>query len=106
MVFLDRLDSSCPHHLFNTHLSILSSPSAVSHAGRIQSAKEVNMQTEEEQRDWSSDTWRIFAPISAIPWSLVYCTINLATAWLIRSLILYIHKIIKSRIGIAGHILC
>lgn len=68
-----------------------------SHAQRIQSAKHANMQTEEERRDWSSDTWRVFAPIAAIPWSLAYCTINLAAAGLIRMSIVHVHKTLRSR---------
>jgi hypothetical protein len=70
---------------------------AVSHAERIQSAKEANMQTEAERQDWASDTWRVFAPLFAIPYSLVYCTINLITAGLIRLLIMRFHQTIKSQ---------
>lgn len=69
---------------------------AVSHTERIQSAKYANMQTEAEKQDWSADTWRVFAPIIAIPWSLAYCTINLAAAGLIRLLILRLYQTIKS----------
>lgn len=68
-----------------------------SYAERIQSAKEANMQTEAERQDWTADTWRVFAPISAIPWSLAYCTINLAVAGLIRLLIVRLDQKIKSR---------
>jgi len=78
----------------------------VSHAERIQLAKRANMQTAAEQNDWTSDTWRVFAPIFAIQPALAYCTINLAAAWLIRSLILYILKMTKSKSGVAVHAFC
>ena len=63
------------------------------HANRIQSAKETNMQTEEERLDWSGDVWRVFAPIAAIPSSLFYCTMNLVVAGMIRFFILGLHRI-------------
>ena len=70
---------------------------ASSHAFRIQAAKEANMQTEEEKDDVSRDTWRVFAPIFAIPRAFIYCTINLIAAGLLRLLLQHIHKIIKSK---------
>lgn len=57
------------------------------HANHIQAAKQANMQTQEEIQDWTADTWRVFAPIFAIPASLKYCTINLAAAGFLRLLL-------------------
>ena len=56
------------------------------HGERIQWTKERNMETDAEQRDWTSDTWHQFAPITAIPAAVIYCVINLAVAQSIRVL--------------------
>lgn len=54
---------------------------AVFHANHIQHTKYVNMQTAAEQRDWSTDTWKVFAPITAIVYAIVYCSINAVLAY-------------------------
>lgn len=55
----------------------------VNHSNAIQSAKERYKQTAEELTDWSSDTWNSFAPITAVPYTLVYCLGNAALAYTI-----------------------
>jgi len=55
----------------------------VNHSNAIQSAKERYAQTAEEWSDWSSDTWNSFAPVTAIPYTLVYCLANAAIAYAI-----------------------
>jgi NADH:ubiquinone oxidoreductase subunit 5 (subunit L)/multisubunit Na+/H+ antiporter MnhA subunit len=57
----------------------------VFHANHIQSTKYHWMQTPEEEADWSSDTWRVFAPITSIPFVIVYCTANLVAAGSLRA---------------------
>lgn len=59
---------------------------AVFHANHIQYAKHANMWTVAEQMDWTSDTWRVFAPITAIPWALAFCLINAVVAYPIAEL--------------------
>lgn len=44
------------------------------------------MTTDAEMRDWASDTWHSFAPFTAIPVSVIYCSINLAAATLVRGI--------------------
>lgn len=46
----------------------------VTHAQRIQDTKLRHMRSDAEWQDWSSDTWRVFAPIVAVPAGLIYCT--------------------------------
>jgi hypothetical protein len=48
--------------------------------------------TETEWEDWSRDTGAVFAPITAIPISLIYCALNLITAVSVRLLIKHFHK--------------
>jgi hypothetical protein len=42
------------------------------------------MTTDAELDDWASDTWHSFAPITAVPVSVVYCALNLALAAFVR----------------------
>jgi hypothetical protein len=44
------------------------------------------MATDAEHRDFTSDTWLLFAPITAIPAAVIYCVVNLAIAESIRAL--------------------
>jgi hypothetical protein len=53
------------------------------HVNHIQNTKYNHMQTVAEEEDWSRDTWKVFAPITAIPYAIVYCTINAALAYLV-----------------------
>jgi hypothetical protein len=59
---------------------------------RIQHTKEANMKTEAEIQDWSSDTWRVFAKLTAMPIALFFCTCNLIAAGLVRLFIKSMYK--------------
>lgn len=67
------------------------------HGNRIQGAKERQMQTDAEMEDWSSDTWHSFAPITAMPVALVYCSLNLLGAGVVRGTIALISHWVTSR---------
>jgi hypothetical protein len=55
----------------------------VFHANSLQHAKFANMQTDAESDDWSADTWKVFAPISAAVYAAVYCALNVVAAMLV-----------------------
>lgn len=58
----------------------------IMHGNGIQSTKELNMTMDAEVNDWASDTWHSFAPFTVIPASVIYCSVNLAVAALVRSI--------------------
>jgi hypothetical protein len=62
------------------------------YAERIQDAKEANMKTEAEIQDWSSDTWRVFAKLTALPIAFIYCTCNLIVSGLVRLFVKSMYK--------------
>ena len=65
----------------------------VFHANHIQSAKKRNMKNDEEMRDFTSDTWKVFAPVTAIPFAVLYCGINQAAASLLWFLVALIRRL-------------
>lgn len=56
----------------------------VFHSNHIQATKERLRVTEAEQRDWASDTWNTFAGVTAVPYSLIYCSLNALLAYGVR----------------------
>jgi hypothetical protein len=64
------------------------------HGGHIQDTKKRLMQTEEERRDWSTDTWRVMAPFTAVPVAVVYCALNSAVAGIFHAIIVWLLRII------------
>jgi hypothetical protein len=56
---------------------------AVFHANHLQQAKEVNAEADAEWADWSSDVWKVFAPISSAVYAVVYCALHVFAAILV-----------------------
>ena len=57
-----------------------------------------NMQTPEERQDWTGDTWRVFAPVFAIPQSIVYCAAHLIAAVVFRLIMNYLRRFTSSNV--------
>lgn len=59
----------------------------VFHTNHIQATKERLMVTEAEGDDFASDTWNTFAPFTAVPYSIVYCSLNALLAYGVISIL-------------------
>ena len=57
------------------------------HVEYLQATKFANAQTTAEQEDWASDTWRVFAPVTSIPYTVGFCSLVFLTAWVARLII-------------------
>jgi hypothetical protein len=74
----------------------------ITHGNRIQSTKELHMETDAEMDDWASDTWHSLAPFTAVPISVIYCTVHMVGAFIVQGFTRLLMRLVRPKPAFEG----